>query len=482
MKSALLALAVAALAAQAPVSQASAAEPAPRPDQLTFRDLYKELIETDTSYAGRGCTLASQRMAARLKAAGYAEADLNLFADPAYPKEGGLIATLRGSDPKAKAIMLLAHIDVVEAKRSDWQRDPFKLIEENGYFYARGATDDKAMAAVWVDSLVRYRQQGYRPRRSIRMVLTCGEEASPGLKGAWWLVNQHPEWLDAAMGLNEGVGGDLDAKGNRLSLGIESGEKTYQDFQLTAEGAGGHAARPDGHNVLFNMSAALLELKDLEFPVQFNDATRIYFGRTAKILGGETGAAMTALLANPKDAKADAIVSRNPIWHSMLRTTCVPTMFDAGHLKNAVPEHAESNVNCRIFPGVPVEVVETAIRTAINDPQVKVTRVISVHPSKVAPPPPLNDTILGPAEKVANRIWPGVPVIPTLSTGATDARYFTSIGIPTYGLSGMFRDPDGDGVHGLNERIRVRSLYEGRDFLFDVVKLYADSPKLGNGQ
>jgi acetylornithine deacetylase/succinyl-diaminopimelate desuccinylase-like protein len=461
------------------VATGALAQPAftPRPDQLAYREIYKELIETNTSYSGGGCTLAAQRMAARLKAAGYPDADLNVFIAPGYPKEGGLIAVLHGRDPKIKPLLLMAHIDVVEAKRSDWQRDPFTLVEENGYFYARGAIDDKAEASIWIDSLIRYRKQGFKPLRDIKVLLECGEEGGPNtvLKGAWWLVNTHPEWVDAAFAINEGVGGVLDDKGDRVSVGIQSGEKTYQDYTLVADGPGGHSARPDGRNVLYSMAAALLKLKGLEFPVQFNDATRIFFSRTAKTIGGDTGAAMTALLANPADAKADAVVSRDPVWHSMLRTTCVATMLDAGHSKNAVPQHAEANINCRMFPGDTPEQTQAALVAAIGDPAVKVQIVKSVHPAKVVPAPPLNAAILGPAEKVAARMWPGVPVIPTMATGATDARYLTSAGVPTYGLSGLFGDPDGDGVHGLNERIRVRSLYEGRDFLFDVVKLYADS-------
>lgn len=448
------------------------AETQPRPDQTAFRELYKELVETNTTLSAGDCTLAAQRMAARLKTAGYPDEDLTIFTHPDHPKEGGLVAVLPGSDPAAKAILLLAHIDVVEAKREDWVRDPFTLVEEDGYFYARGASDDKAMASVWVDSLIRYRQEGFKPKRTIKVALTCGEESVKAFNGADWLVQNQRPLIDAAFALNEGAGGRLDEKGNRVSLGVQAGEKVYQDFTLTTTNPGGHSSRPVKENAIYELGAALGKIGAYEFPVQLNDATRLYFTRMADLVGGDAGAAMKAIVADPKDETADATLSKDSSWHSTLRTTCVATMINGGHAPNALPQKAEANVNCRIFPGTSVEDVRQTLIREINDPKVSVAAVQPISPTPDAPALP--PEILKPIETVSAKLWPGVPLVPTMATGATDGRYLNAGGIPTYGLSGMFGDPDGGGVHGLNERIRVRSLYEGRDFLYEVVKIYAD--------
>ena len=443
------------------------------PDQAAFRATYKELVETNTSLSVGSCTEAAQKMAARLKAAGYPDADIHLFATPDHPKEGGVVAVLHGADPTAKGVLLLAHIDVVEAKREDWTRDPFKLVEENGYFYGRGASDDKAMASVWVDTMIRYRQEGFHPRRNIKMALTCGEETTGAFNGADYLVRNERPLIDSAFALNEGAGGRLDDKGQRVSLGIQAGEKVYQDFTLETTNPGGHSSRPVKDNAIYRLADGLARLRDYDFPVRFNDATRLYFERMSKIVGGENGAAMQAIVKDPTDGKADATLSKDPGWHSMLRTTCVATMLDGGHAHNALPQRARANVNCRIFPGTPVEEVRQALVTVVNDPGISVS--VYGDRSPTPPAPPLSAAMLGPVETVSAQLWPGVPVVPTMSTGATDGVYMSAGGIPTYGLSGMFGDPDGGGVHGLNERIRVRSLYEGRDFLYRVVKLYASA-------
>ena len=443
------------------------------PTEPAFRALYKELVETNTTLSSGDCTVAAQQIAARMKAAGYADADLNVFTAPGHPKEGGLIATLHGRDPKAKAILLLAHIDVVEAKRADWTRDPFTLIEENGYFYGRGTSDDKAMAASFTDAMIRFRQEGFHPRRDIKLALTCGEETTGAFNGADWLATQHKDWIDADFALNEGAGGLLDAHDRPVYLGIQAGEKVYQDFRLETTNPGGHSSRPTPDNAIYHLAAALTRLAAFDFPAQLSDTTRAYFSRTGTLIGGESGAAMIALARDPTDKAAEAVVSRDPSWHSMLRTTCVATLLDGGHAANALPQRAGANVNCRIFPGVSVETVRSTLAAVIADPKVTVTPSGELSPTP--PPPPLSAKVLGPAEKVAHDMWPGVPVIPTMSTGATDGRYLNASGIPTYGLSGMFAEPSHSGVHGLNERIAVKSLLDGRTYLYRVVKLYADA-------
>ncbi|MFL5295630.1 MAG: M20/M25/M40 family metallo-hydrolase [Phenylobacterium sp.] len=465
---------VGALAASA-LLLASAANAQSRPDQQAFRALYKELVETNTTASVGDCTLAAQRMAAHLKAAGFPDSDLTVFTAPNFPKNGGLVAIYPGKDPKAKAILLLAHIDVVEAKREDWTRDPFTLVEEGGYFYARGASDDKAQAAIWVDSLIRYRQEGYKPRRTIKMALTCGEEGGSPFNGASWLVQNRRELIDAAFALNEGGGGSLDASGKRIAHGVEAGEKTSQSFTLETTNPGGHSSRPTPDNAIYQMVDALARVRGYRFPVHLNDVTRGYLTQMSKILGGEVGQAMTALVANPADARADALLSRDPSINNILRTTCVATMLNAGHAQNALPQRATATVNCRIFPGETREHVREALVRAVADPGVKVSPLDSARAESEAPVP-LTPQVMGPIEKLTAQMWPGVPVVPTLLAAATDGKALAAGGIPTYGVSGIFYEPDLGRIHGLNERVGVQALYEGRDFLYRLVKMYADQP------
>ena len=437
-----------------------------------FREIYKELVETNTTLSAGDCTLAAQRMAARLKSAGYPDGDLRVFVPEGHPKEGGLLAVLPGSDAGAKAILMLAHIDVVEAKREDWTRDPFRLIEEDGYFYGRGTSDMKAQAAIWVDNLIRYREEGYHPKRTIKMALTCGEETSSALNGAGWLTKNARDAIDAELALTEGVDGDLDAQGHRIALEILAAEKTSQNFMLEATNPGGHSSRPVPDNAIYHLVRAVDRVSHFEFPVELDDANRAFFTGMSKILGGEAGAAMTAVVKNPQDAASVAILDKDQNWHAMLRTTCVATMLAAGHATNALPQRATANINCRIFPGDTRDAVLAQLVTIIGDPKVSVT--IPEIRGPIAAPAPLTPRILKPIEKVAHDMWPGVPVVPALEPGASDAQFLNPAGIPTYGVTGIFTDPDGGHIHGLNERVRVQSVYEGRTFLYRLVKLYAD--------
>lgn len=444
-----------------------------RPDQTAFRALYKELVETNTTLSSGSCTLAAERMAARLKAAGFPDGDVRVFSVADHPKEGGLVAVLPGTDPKAKAILLLAHLDVVEAKREDWTRDPFTLVEENGYFYGRGASDDKAHGAIFTDAMARLKSAGTKLRRPLKLALTCGEETDEAFNGAEWLVREHKDWIDAAFALNEGSVGTRDANGKPISLGMQAGEKVYQDFRIEATNPGGHSSRPRPDNAIYSLAAALVRLGQYEFPVQFSDTTRAYFTETAKLTGGEMGAAMQRLLANPQDAGANAIVSKDATYHSMLRTTCVATRLDGGHANNALAQRAGANVNCRMFPGDPIENVRAQLVKAVADPAITVKPVGAISPTP--PPPPLTDLVYGTARTIAARHFPGVPMLPAMSTGATDGRFLNAGGIPTYGVPGRFSDPDGNGVHGLNERKSVAGLYAERDYLFELIQAYANS-------
>jgi acetylornithine deacetylase/succinyl-diaminopimelate desuccinylase-like protein len=442
-------------------------------DRTAFRALYKELVETNTTFSVGSCTLAAEKLSARLKAAGFPDSGLTPFSTPQWPKSGGLVVVYPGTDQGAKAILLLAHLDVVEAKREDWTRDPFKLVEEGGYFYGRGVSDDKAQAAIWVDTLIRYRQEGFKPRRTIKLALTCGEESSVPFNGASWLMANKRSLIDAEFALNEGSWGQLDEKGKRVVLNVEAGEKTSQNFSLEVTNAGGHSSRPVPDNAIYHLVDAVRAIRSYTFPLQVNDANGAYLSKMSKVVGGEQGAAMAALATNPKDAKAGALLSKDSTLNAMLRTTCVATMISAGHAPNALPQRATATVNCRIFPGVSRDAVRQTLIDLIKDPAVSIKKLAVARTEGDGPAPVLTPKIMGPIEKVAAQMWPGVPVVPVLQAGATDGRALSAGGIPTYGISGLFFEADLGRIHGLNERIGVTSLYEGREFLYRLVKLYA---------
>ncbi|MEO6171799.1 MAG: M20/M25/M40 family metallo-hydrolase [Arenimonas sp.] len=444
-----------------------------RPDQSAFRMLYKELVETNTTLSAGSCTLAAERMAAHLKAAGFKDSELKLFSVAEHPKDGGLVATLAGTDPKAKAILMLAHIDVVEAKREDWTRDPFVLVEEGGYFYGRGTSDDKAQAAIFTDAMIRLKSTGTKLHRPLKLALTCGEETGGAFNGAEYLSTQHKDWIEAEFALNEGSVGVNDKNGKPVSLGIQAGEKVYQDFRIEATNPGGHSSKPRPDNAIYSLSAALVRIGQFEFPVQFSDTTRAYFAETAKLSDSETGTAMLRLINHPDDLAANAIVSKDATFHSMLRTTCVATRLDGGHANNALPQRAGANINCRMFPGDPIENVRAQLVKAIADSSITV--VPSGETSPTPAPPPLSPLVYGTAKKLAAKHFPGIPMLPAMSTGATDGRFLNAAGIPTYGVPGRFLDVDGNGVHGLNERKSVAGLYAERDYLFELIQAYANA-------
>ena len=457
------------------VGETNAQTTSPGTDEAAFRALYKELIEINTTRSVGNCTQAVEAMRTHLLAAGYPAEDMQILAPPEAPNDGALVAVLRGSDESARPILLLAHIDVVEAKREDWVRDPFKLVEEDGWFYARGASDDKAMAAIFTDSLIRYKKEGYTPRRDIKLALTCGEEtAGAGLfDSVRWLVQTRPEVLDAAFAINEGAGGELDRDGRPIALQIQAGEKVYQDFALEARDVGGHSSLPTRENAIVRLSAGLAKLGAYNFPIELNAVTRAYFEAMSKLVEPGIGADMRAVLQSPPDKSAAArLWSVDPQWNAMLRTTCIVSMIQGGHAPNAIPQHVKANVNCRILPDTPVAEVQAQIARVIADDTITVSP--TGEGGVQAPMPPLSEFIVRPARKVAESIWPGVAFMPTMLPGYTDGKYLNPAGVPTYGLSGLFEDAEGNHIHGLNERMRVKSLMEGRRFLYEVVKLYAD--------
>ena len=444
----------------------------PRAGEAAFRELYQELIEINTTLSVGSCTAAAEAMATRLKAAGLPANDMQILVPADRPKDGALIATLRGQDRQATPILLLAHVDVVEAKREDWVRDPFKLIEEDGWFYARGASDDKAMAAVFTDSLIRYQTEGFKPRRDIKLALTCGEETSDTFDGVEWLMKNHPEALRAAFALNEGAGGELDETGNPVTLQIQAGEKVYQDFTLETTNGGGHSSRPVKDNAIYHLAAGLSRISAWKFPIGVNPVTRAYFEAQAKLRPSSAADIRAVLKTPPDEAAAERLWAENASWNSMLRTTCVATMVNAGHAPNALPQRAQANVNCRILPGVSIDAVRDTLVKVLADSAITVKAVGT--PSPVSPPPALTAQIMDPIRSLGDRLWPGATIVATMATGATDGRFLNAAGTPTYGLSGMFHDKEGPRAHGLNERIRVKSLLDGREFLHEIVKIYAN--------
>jgi acetylornithine deacetylase/succinyl-diaminopimelate desuccinylase-like protein len=449
---------------------------AQQPGEAAFRATYKELIETNTTLSSGSCTLATERMAARLKAAGMREGDLHFIVPEGKPKEGGLVAVFPGADPAAKAILLLAHVDVVEAKREDWTRDPFTLIEEGGYFYARGTLDDKAQAAIWVDLFVRLKAEGYKPRRTLKLALTCGEETSGAYNGAEDLARNHRALIDAEFALNEGAGGRLDKAGRQQVHTIQAGEKLPQNYALEVTNPGGHSSRPVKDNAINRLAAALVRVGNYDFPIVTNATTVGFFKAMGPIIGGDAGRALSAFASDPKDvALAQQIAESDPSMNAILHTTCIATMLSAGHATNALPQRAMANVNCRIFPGTTVESVRQSLEAAAGDPMVKVTTLETR--SEASDPPPLTPAILGPARQVSEQVFPGVPFVPMLQAGGTDGAFLTPAGIPTYGISGIFIDADLGGIHGLNERLRVKSLLDAREYLYRLVKIYAEQDR-----
>ncbi len=445
----------------------------PGAHEAEFRSLYKELIETNTTLSEGSCTLASERMKARLVAAGYPESDLHILVNPGpnRPQDGNLIAILPGTNPDKKPMMLMAHIDVVEAKREDWVRDPFVLTEEGGFFYARGATDDKAMAAIFTDSMIRFKREGYRPERTIKLMLNCGEESANEFIGAKYMVENHLELISAEFALNEGAGGRLDpATGKYLYNGVQAGEKLYQDYTIEVTNPGGHSSRPVPDNAIYELGQALLAVQAYAFPIEFNDATRGFFRRMGAITPGQEGQDMRDA-ADGENADAIRRLTQNPGYNATLRTTCIATQLEAGHAPNALPQRATANVNCRIFPGHTQQEILGVLKDVIGNENVLVE--MRSPPETPIKPPPLPPEILEPIEQLTEKMWPGVPVIPQMATGATDARFTTPAGITTYGVSGIFADPATSGAHGLNERVGVKQLMEGRMFLHQLVKIYA---------
>jgi acetylornithine deacetylase/succinyl-diaminopimelate desuccinylase-like protein len=434
--------------------------------QLAF-DIYKELVEINTVTETGDTARAAEAMAARLRAAGFSGSDVQVFT-PA-PRKGNLVARLRGTGAR-KPILLLAHLDVVPARPEDWSVDPFKLIEKDGYFYARGSIDDKFMAATFVANLIRYRQEGYTPDRDIIVALETDEEIlDRDALGIQWLLKNHRDLIDAEFALNEG--GSVGLKnGKPIRNSIQTSEKVSLSYQLEVKNRGGHSSLPTKDNAIYHLAEGLVRLSKFTFPFKLNETTRAYFERIAQFEGDQMAADIRSVISGHPDPAAMSLVrlSVNPAYNAQLRTTCVATMLEGGHAYNALPQVARATVNCRIMPGEPVDEVKATLVRVLADDQISVTQI---DEPVLSAPSALHEEIMGAVEKVSNEFWPGTPIVPTMSAGATDGSYLRNAGIPTYGHSGLASDVDDVRVHGKDERVLVKSYFDGQDYLYRLVKV-----------
>lgn len=434
--------------------------------QLAF-DIYKELIEINTVTETGDTARAAEAMAARLRAAGFSESDVQVFMPAA--RKGNLVARLRGTGAR-KPILLLAHLDVVPARREDWSVDPFKLIEKDGYFYARGSIDDKFMAAAFVESLVRYKQEGYTPDRDIIVALEADEEIlDRNALGIQWLLKNHRELIDAEFALNEGGSVGL-KKGKSIRNSVQTTEKVSLSYKLEVSNRGGHSSVPTKDNAIYHLAEGLVRLSKFIFPFKLNETTRAYFERIAEFEGDQTAADIRSIISGHPDPASLSIVrlSANPAYNAQLRTTCVATMLEGGHAYNALPQVARAIINCRIMPGELVDEVKATLVEVLADDQISVTQI---GEPVLSAPSALQDEVMGAIEKVSAEFWPGTPIVPIMSAGATDGSYLRNAGIPTYGHSGLASDVDDVRIHGRDERVLVKSVFDGQEYLYRLVKV-----------
>lgn len=444
-------------------------------NQQIARDIYKELIEINTGVTTGNVTTAAVAMAKRFREAGIPEADI--FVGGPRPEKHNVVARIRGKGGASarKPLLLLAHIDVVEALKADWSPDldPFMFTERDGYYYGRGTADDKAMASIFVANAFRLKKEGYVPDRDIIIALTADEESGPA-NGVDWLLKNHRELVDGAIVINEGGGGTL-RNGKPLFNSVQATEKVTTNITLRATNRGGHSSVPRADNAITSLSDALAKVGRHSFPVRFNEVTRAFFARMADLEDPALGRAMKALVANPGDAQALATVSADPRYNAMLRTTCVATMLTGGHATNALPQLAEANINCRLFPTDTAEVIRADFEKLINDTTVQVLVRSQRPPSPITAMLP---ELMDPVAQITRDMWGNIPIIPVMSTGATDSRFFRALGVPAFGVSGLFSDPSVDArAHGRDERMRMQSYYEGQEFLYRLTKALTTSPR-----
>jgi acetylornithine deacetylase/succinyl-diaminopimelate desuccinylase-like protein len=436
------------------------------------RDIFRELIEINTTDSVGSATRAAEAMAKRLKDAGFPSADVQVLGP--NDRKGNMVARLRGSGAN-RPVLLIGHLDVVEARREDWTTDPFQFVEKDGYFYGRGTQDMKSDDAILVTTFIRFLREGYRPDRDLILALTADEEGGAS-NGVDWLLKNRRDLVDAAFVLNADAGGLTTRNGKPVNVDLEATEKQYADFELTARNPGGHSSLPTPDNAIYHLADALSRLERAPFPFELNPVTRTYFERRAPLEDAQTRADMNAILRTPPDSAAVARLSQDPRYNAMLRTTCVATRLSGGHANNALPQTAQANVNCRILPGHSAEETEQTLVRVFDDPKVAVQYVGAIGAADKAPDSKGFPTVLPPAEvlrpleRVAAEMWPGAPVIPEMETGASDSVHTMAAGIPSYGIGGLGIDQDDIRAHGKDERLRVASYFDGVDFYYRFLK------------
>ena len=440
-------------------------------DRKLTREIFKQLIETNTTDSVGSVTAAATAMRERLLAAGFAPNDLKLLGPNKLKMN--LVVTYHGkAGSTLKPILAICHLDVVEAKKEDWTTDPFVFTEKDGFFYGRGTQDIKEGDAALVYTLIRMKREGFVPDRDLVVALTADEEGGKS-NGVDWLIQHHPELMKAEFVINPDAGGVFAQKGKATVFDVEATEKTYADFHVTATNKGGHSSLPTIDNAIYHLADALSKLEKTPFPVEMNAVTTAEFEQMAKVLQGQDAADMKAVAANPADEAAVAHLSAIPDWNATMRTTCVATMMSAGHAPNALPQRAMANVNCRILPGHSGEQTRQTLIKLFDDPTLMVDFVTDAgmvmgkgDERMSAPPPPVNKTVQGALDKTVHELWPGLAIVPTMEPGATDSIYTVAAGIPSYGLNGFQLDEDDVRAHGMNERMGVESYYKGVEFTY----------------
>jgi len=432
-------------------------------------DIFKQLIEINTTDSVGNVTTAAEAMARRFRDAGFPESDVQILGP--NDRKKNLVVRLHGSG-KHKPVLLIGHLDVVEARREDWTTDPFQFVEKDGYYYGRGTQDMKDGDAIMSTTLIRFKKEGFVPDRDIILALTADEEGGTS-NGVDWLIKNHRELIDAEFVLNHDGGGILSEQGKPQFMTVDASEKLYSDYQLTVTNPGGHSSLPRPDNAIYHLADGLARLEHYQFPFELTNITRAYYERMAKISTGERAADMRAILKNPPDMAAVARLSQDPIDNSIMHTTCVATRLNAGHANNALPQMAQANVNCRIIPGHAPEEIRQELEKVVADPKISVKdmgAIGGVNNRRSYPPPPLRPDVFEPLEKVVNRMWPGLAVVPDMATGASDGIYTNAAGMPTYCVSGEAIDRDDIRAHGKDERIRADAFYRAVDFYYRYLK------------
>lgn len=441
----------------------------PDADKQLAHDIYKEFVEIQSGFTTGATTPVAEAAAARLRAAGFPDADI--FVGGPIPRKANLVVRYRGNGTR-KPLLLLAHTDVVEAKREDWSTDPFHFIEQDGFFYGRGTGDDKAQAAVWIANLIRYKREGFKPDRDIIVALTADEEGGGPYNGVDWLLKNHRDLIDAELALNEGGWGES-AGGKRISNDVQVSEKYVINFRLEVRNKGGHSSMPVADNAIYHLAGALERLSNFGFPLKTNEVTAAYFRKMATIETRPVKQDLAKVAEGSQEAM-QRVAAASPAWNATLRTTCVATQLEGGHAMNALPQLAAANVNCRVLPEDTVDYVQGTLEKVAADSQVSI-KVVG-EPSK-GPASAMRPDVLDAASRITNDLWPGVPVVPIMVMGATDGKDLRIAGIPTYGVQGFFMDRDDIRFHGRDERMGVQAFYEGQTFLYELVKSLS---KVGN--